>query len=181
MARCSCADASQGIVMKKPIYKGKVITLSLEKRRLPNGVVIDLELIRHPGAVLLVPFLNNGRILLIRQYRATISSYIWEFPAGTIGIGESAIECAKRELIEETGYKAGSVRKLGFVYPAPGYTTEKIFMFRADRLRKVPHHLEGDEVITPQDFTVTQVRRLVRDKKIVDAKSICALIFADLI
>jgi ADP-ribose pyrophosphatase len=166
---------------KKQIYVGKVLKLSIEKRRLPNGVTIDLELIRHPGAVVIVPMVTAQKIILIRQYRAAIDSYIWELPAGTIDAHESALICARRELIEEIGYKADLFEGLGFIYPAPGYTTEKIFIFRAEGLVKVQRDHQKDEVISPRVFTREQVAGLLRNKKILDAKTICALVAAGVV
>lgn len=166
---------------KKQIYKGRVLDLALEKRRLPNGVTIDLEIIRHPGAVLIVPFLSPDKIVLIRQYRPTIRAYIWEFPAGTIDPPESPRACAHRELVEEVGYKAGSLKYLGFIHPAPGYTTEKIFIYAAETLVKTRRDHQADEVISVRTFTRAQVSGLLRKKKIIDAKTMCALAMLGLI
>jgi ADP-ribose pyrophosphatase len=110
----------------KQVFKGRLLNLYLERRRLPNGYVLDLEIIRHPGAVLLVPFLNQDTVILIRQFRPVIHSYIWELPAGTLHARESYLACARRELREEIGYQAGVLKRIGYIYPAPGYTTERI-------------------------------------------------------
>jgi ADP-ribose pyrophosphatase len=157
------------------VFSGKLLRVVRCPVRLPNGYKITLELIKHPGAVLIVPILNDGSIVFIRQYRPAIASYIWELPAGTLKAGEKPAVCAQRELIEETGYRAGSLKKLGFIYPAPGYTTEKILIFSATKLLKVPAQQEADEVITVVPKTPAQVRNLLKIGKIVDAKTICAL------
>jgi ADP-ribose pyrophosphatase len=157
------------------LFRGKQIRLYKEKRRLPNKVTVDLEFIHHPGAVLILPLLDDNRIVFIRQYRATIDSYIWELPAGNLKTGEHAKACAYRELIEETGYKAGLLEKIGFIYPAPGYTDEQIMLYRAKKLTYVGAQRERDEVMRVELFSRKQVRQLVRSGKLVDAKTICAL------
>lgn len=166
----------------KTAYKGRLINLYLEKHKFPNGNIVNLEIIKHPGAVLVVPFLTKDKIVFIRQYRPVINSYIWELPAGTLNKNENPYSCAKRELHEEIGYTAKIIKKIGFIYPAPGYTTEKIIIFKANNLIKAKFHKhEEDEVIEPHIFTNNQVKKLIRLKKIIDAKTICALAFCGVI
>lgn len=165
----------------KKMFDGRLLKLYVERRKLPNGNTVQLEVIRHPGAVLVAPFLNKDKIILIRQYRPVINSYIWELPAGTFHKGESPLECAERELIEEIGYKALKWKKAGYIYPAPGYTTEKILIFEARRLVKVAPKKEADEVITARPLTRKDIARLVNGGKITDAKTICALKLAKIV
>ncbi|MEW5759017.1 MAG: NUDIX hydrolase [Candidatus Omnitrophota bacterium] len=166
----------------KTLYQGNLISMYTERHKYPNGSIINLEIIRHPGAVLVIPFLDKNKIVLIKQYRPVINSYIWELPAGTLRKGEDLILCAKRELCEEIGYNAKQIKKIGFIYPAPGYTTEKIVIFRADKLVKAAlHQHEEDEVITPKIFSKTQIKNLIENKKIVDAKTISALALSGVI
>ncbi len=169
------------ILKSKRVFNGRLIRLYLEKQRFPHGVVVDLEVIRHPGAVLVVPFLDKERIILIKQYRPVINSYIWELPAGTLDQGEQPLHCARRELIEETGYRAKSWKRIGNIFPAPGYTTEKILIFTARRLEQVESEKEPDELIVTRIFKRRQVRQLLRSGKIVDAKTICALQLAHIL
>ena len=110
------------------IYKGRVFSLFKQKRRLPNGYVIELDIIKHPGAVLIIPFLNPRSMIMLRQFRPVLNKYIFELPAGTINISERPLACAHRELIEETGYAAKKMILLGKIYPVPGYSTEKILL-----------------------------------------------------
>jgi ADP-ribose pyrophosphatase len=149
------------------------------------------EMIRHPGASLIVPFLDKNTVILLRQLRPVIDSYIYELPAGTLDKGETPLACARREIIEETGYCAKWFTPLGAIYPVPGYSTEKIFIYRAENLKKVihnsraplrvpyqhkyQHHGEKDEWLEHKLFTRSQVRRLFKQGKIVDAKTICGL------
>ncbi len=167
--------------MKKRIFDGKLLKLRLERRRLPNGYRAYLEVIEHPGAVLIVPFLSKDRIVLIKQYRPVIDSYIWELPAGVLHKNESPLKCARRETVEEIGYAAKNWKKIGYIYPAPGYTTEKIAIYKAWKLSPVNYKNEADEIITPAILTAHEVGRMLRSGKIVDAKTVCALKMADVI
>ncbi|MEI8176382.1 MAG: NUDIX hydrolase [Candidatus Omnitrophota bacterium] len=163
------------------VFKGRLIELSVAQHTFPNGYVCRMEIIRHPGAVLIVPFVGRDRIVLIRQFRPVIDSYIWELPAGTLNKGEEPARCARRELIEEIGYRAGRLKKLGYIYPAPGYTTEKIHIYEGRDLVKVERRPEDDEDITPEIFSADGVRKLARSGKIVDAKTLAALALAKVI
>jgi len=150
--------------------------LNVKKRttKLPNGNTIALELVDHPGAVLIVPFLTRNKVILLRQFRAVINSYIFELPAGTLEKGEQPLACARREIIEETGYSARKFTKLGIIYPVPGYSTEKITMYTAEGLIMRGVACEADEVIEPLVVTRKTVRELFKAGKIIDAKTICA-------
>lgn len=163
------------VLRVKKIFNGRLLKLYVETQRFPNGYVGDLEVIYHPGAALIVPYKRRDKIIFIRQYRPVIDSSFWELPAGTRHKKETVLACAKRELREETGYVAAGWKKLGVIYPAPGYTTEMIHIFKASMLREVLARREEDEVIATEVLSVRQVRRLFRAGKIVDAKTICAL------
>ena len=156
-------------------YKGKLLKVYVMKKRLPHGYVATYEIIKHPGAALIVPFLSREKVLLIRLLRPVVKKYIYEFPAGTLDKGEKPLRCAYREIIEETGYMAGKMTLLGDIFPVPGYSTERIFIFRADKLKKVEHIKEPDEVIENHIVTRAEVKRLFKSGKIVDAKTIAAL------
>lgn len=161
---------------RKIVYSGRVIEVVKERRLLPNNSYIDLELIEHRGAALIVPFLTNDKIIMIKQFRPAINSYIYELPAGTMEKGESPVACAKREIKEEIGYQAGRLTRIGNIFPVPGYSTEKINIFRADGLKplKVAVQRDKDEIIYPSAFTIKQIRDFFAKGKIVDAKTICA-------
>lgn len=158
----------------KIIFKGKLISLSTKKVKLPNGYTVNLEVIKHPGAVLIIPFLTKEKVILLRQFRAVLNIYMYELPAGTFKRNELPLDCAKREIIEETGYSARRLIKLGHIYPVPGYSTEKIIIFKADRLEKQNATADYDEIIEPFIVTKQQVRRMFNSGKIIDAKTICA-------
>ncbi len=162
----------------KQVFKGKLIRVSVKRQRLPNGFLARLEVVDHIGAALIVPELSREKILILRQFRPVINGYLYELPAGTLNKGESAHLCARREIVEETGYAAGKLTRLGEIYPVPGYSTEKIVIFRGERLAKKIFAAEKDEVIQVKTATRSQVGKLFRKGKIKDAKTICALSMA---
>jgi len=173
----------------KRVFKGKLLEVFVEKKRLPNGYLATFEEIRHPGAALIVPFLGKDKIIMLKQLRPVIRSYIYELPAGTLEKRELPIDCARREIIEETGFAARTLKLLGSIYPVPGYSTERIFIYKAEGLKKVERpacpkallqagrRVEEDEVIRSIVMDRRKVRRLFRSGKIVDAKTIAALAF----
>jgi ADP-ribose pyrophosphatase len=162
---------------EKQVYNGKLLKVFVKEMTLPNGFDVKVEIIKHPGAVLIVPIFDDGRILLIRQFRAAINKYIWEFPAGTLEKGEKPVDCARREIIEETGYKAGKLEKIQEIVPVPGYSTERIIIYKATRLAKVTKKAMADEVISEEIFDREDIAQMLRSGEIIDAKTICALSF----
>jgi ADP-ribose pyrophosphatase len=167
--------------MKKQVFCGKLLKVFVERKTMPHGFTFNLEYIRHPGAVAIVPFLSRSEILLIRQYRPAIGKYILEVPAGTLDRKESLSACAKREMIEETGYSAGVLARLGAIYTTPGFTTEKIHIFKAGRLKYVGRVHQKDELITIVKMPVKSLPLKVRRGLIVDSKTIAALAMSGLI
>ena len=156
-------------------FKGKLLNVSAKKTVLPNGHKLTLEIVEHPGAVLIVPFVSKDKVIMLRQYRAVIDTYMYEFPAGTLGKEEKHSHCAYRELIEETGYKAKRIKNIGMIYPCPGYSTERIVFFTAHELTACLHRPEPDEIIEIKVMSRKEVQKLFSSGKIVDAKTICAL------
>jgi ADP-ribose pyrophosphatase len=159
----------------KPVFKGNLLRVYVKHQRLPNGFLARLEVVEHAGAALIVPFVSPDKIIILRQFRPVINSYLYELPAGTLNKGESAIACARREIIEETGFSAKKFSRLGEIYPVPGYSTEKIEIFKAERLNKQAAAAEKDEVIQVKVVTRSRIRDLFKKRKIKDAKTICAL------
>lgn len=162
----------------KILFSGKLLKVSLRKERLPNGYMGHFEMITHPGAALIIPFLSKDKIIMLRQLRPVIGEYIYELPAGTLGKDEAPLACAKREIIEETGYSGNKFTLLGSIYPVPGYSTEKIFIYKAEGLKEIERTPEEDEVIETMILSKTEVRRLFRRGKFTDAKTIAGLAFA---
>lgn len=129
----------------------------------------------HPGAVVILPLLSDGRIVLIRNWRFAIEKHLWELPAGTLEAGEDPDLCAARELEEETGYRAARLRSLGRFYTAPGICTELMHAYLADGLEPVGQKLEADEQITVEPMAPARVRALMESGELCDAKSMICL------
>jgi ADP-ribose pyrophosphatase len=145
--------------------------------KLPNGRTVRISFMDHPGAVLIVPFLNKKTVVMMRQFRPALKRYIYELPAGTLDPKESAATCARRELLEETGYKAAKLAKVAAIYPVPGYSNEVIHIFKAEQLTFFQAQPEDYEVIKIIPMARGQVQKLWQSRKLMDAKSICALAF----
>lgn len=159
----------------KTIVPGsRVITLEHKQIKLPNGYMVRMDVIKHIGAALIVPFLDQDKVILLRQYRPVIKKYLYELPAGTAEKGETLLACARRELTEETGFAGGKFTLVGNIYPVPGYSTEKIMIYKAEKLELVKYHSEQDEVITVQAVSRASVRKMFKKGQMTDAKTICA-------
>ncbi|WP_373500534.1 NUDIX hydrolase [Desulfococcus sp.] len=161
---------------QEEIHQGRVFTLVRENVTLDNGVTVDIDTIRHPGASAIVPMTDEGSVVLIRQYRHSVGGYIWEIPAGTLNPHENPEACAARELAEETGYAAGAWRKLGEITPVPGYSDERIHLFLATDLRPAAQQLDADEVLAVHVFPFETAQAMIASGDIQDAKTICALL-----
>jgi len=161
------------------VFKGRVFSVEVEQKRFPNGREHQIEVVRHPPAVVVIPIEADGRIVLIRQFRAAIDQELWEVPAGSLDEGESAEAAAARECEEEIGRVPQRVERLGAWYPSPGYCDEQMIFFRAIDLREPPpdspHQPDEDEDITAQSFTVAEARALVERGEILDLKTAHAL------
>lgn len=173
------ATASVKRVRTKVIYKGRVATLSLDTFRKPSGETYLRETIQHPPSVVILPLLDDGRVVLIRQFRHAVNGIIYEIPAGTCEPREPALACAKRELMEEAGYSAGRWQRVCEFYPAPGISTERMVLFVARGLKKLakPVPMDKDEQITTHPVPLKQALALVKSNKIIDAKSIIGLLW----
>lgn len=134
----------------------------------------NIPVIKHPGAVLIVPFLSRDKVVMLRQFRAVIGKYLYELPAGTLEKNESFLSCARRELREETGYSVKRLTKIGYIYPVPGYSTEKIIIYKADGLTAVGRRPESDEIIETGEVSRQRLRRFFKEGRLRDAKTICA-------
>ncbi|MBW2108450.1 MAG: NUDIX hydrolase [Deltaproteobacteria bacterium] len=166
------------IQKKTEIYRGRIFTVLVEEVLLPNGVVKNREVIRHPGAAAMVPVLDDGRIALIRQFRHAVGNFVWEIPAGTLEKGESPDQCAHRELVEEIGYRADRLEKLAEILPAPGYTDEHIHIFLATGLTPTGQALDEDEVLEVRPTTFDAAIDMIMRGEIQDAKTIAGLMLA---
>jgi ADP-ribose pyrophosphatase len=164
------------------IYTGRVLNLDADSVRFPDGSTGQLEMIRHPGASAILPFLDDPsspdpRVVLIRQFRHATDDFIYEVPAGRLDAGESPEVCARRELAEETGYQAARLDRLTTIYTTPGFTDERIHLFMATGLTPGSHHREADEFLTLHRLRWAEVLELVRTGGVVDGKTLAAIMF----
>ena len=166
------------VVSRRLIHKGRKFDFEAVATADASGRTIEREVVRHPGAVTIVPVLDDGRVVMIRNRRIAVDDWLYEFPAGTLDPGEDPEACARRELIEETGYEASSITPLGWFYTTPGLTDEKMRAFVATGLRHVGQALEEDEQIEVQALDLERVLRMMDGGEIVDAKSMLALLLA---
>jgi ADP-ribose pyrophosphatase len=172
-----------GQIGSRRAYTGKVISLDVDTVRFPDGSVGELEMVRHPGASAVVPFLSDPRgsdpqILLIRQYRYAAKGYLYEIPAGRLNESEDPRECAVRELKEETGCSAEDVEHLLTFYTTPGFTDEKIHLFMATGLEVGETKHEADEFLELQPMLLSRALQLIEVGEIQDAKTALGLLFA---
>jgi ADP-ribose pyrophosphatase len=158
-------------------YTGRLLRLRVSQVRLTNGINTTREIVEHPGAVAIIPLLDENKILFVQQYRMAAGKKLLEIPAGTLERGETALFCAKRELTEETGYEARKIRKLFSCYLAPGYSTEKIHFFLGTRLTRREARQAEDETITVRAMKLSQGLRAIEAGRIQDAKTICGLYY----
>lgn len=170
-------------VSTRRVYTGRVINLDVDTVRFPNGTTGELEMIRHPGASAVVPFLSDPtgddpEILMIRQYRYAAEQYLYEIPAGRLDPNEAPDMCARRELREETGCEAERVEHLLTMYTTPGFTDEKIHLFMAVGLTRGENAREADEFIEVETMSLSRALSLVERGEIRDGKTALGLLYA---
>jgi ADP-ribose pyrophosphatase len=161
------------------VHQGRIIRLEVDRVTLPSGHTLDMEIVRHPGSVVLLPVPSAGSIILIRQYRYSIDRWIWELPAGTLKPGEDPAAAAARECEEEIGLVPGRVTRLRGYFPTPGFCDEEMIYCRCEDLRPpAPDSTvrkDEDEDIEPRTFSLAEARALVASGEIVDLKTLAGL------
>jgi len=163
------------LLKKKTVLTSRVFTVRDEEWQAPDGSRFKRHSILHPGAVAILPIDAKGRVLMIRQFRPATGEWMLEIPAGTLEKGEKPLACAKRELIEEIGFSAKKWKPLGAIFTAPGFCSEKIYLFKAWELKPAFAEKDEDEHIEPALMTMPEVRRAIRNGNICDAKTMSAL------
>lgn len=166
-------------ISTEEVYRGRLLTVHSDKVRLPDGGESVREHIIHPGAVVMLATLDNGKLLFERQFRYPVGQVFLELPAGKIDHGEPPLDTARRELREETGYKAKHWRHLGVMHPCIGYSNERIEIFLAHGLVFVGHERDQGEFLEVIELSLPDALLAVRDGEITDAKTITALLWAD--
>lgn len=177
MASRNSSRATARILRSKIIYKGPVFGVRRDEVLEPGGLRAVREVITHPGSVVVLPVLPDGRILLIRQYRYATRQYLWELVAGRIDSGETVREAAARELIEETGYRAKRFRVFLDVFPTPGFLEERMYILLAEQLTAGQAQPEEDEKITAKAFGRADLERMIETNVLRDAKTIAGLLY----
>jgi ADP-ribose pyrophosphatase len=165
------------------VYSGRIVNLDVDTVRFPNGSTGELEMVRHPGAAAVVPFLSDPaggdpQILLLKQYRYAAEEFVYEIPAGRLDPGETPLNCARRELSEETGCEAERIEHLYTFYTTPGFTDEKIHAFMAVGLIHGESCHETDEFITVETLTLSHALGLIEKGEIKDAKTALSILYA---
>jgi ADP-ribose diphosphatase len=165
------------ILSSRIVYEGKVFGVRRDEVIEPSGVHATREMISHPGSVVVLPLLPDGRILLIRQYRYAARQFLWELVAGRIDPGESPRQAAARELIEETGYRAKRLRIFLDVFPTPGFLEERMFLLLAEGLTPAKAEPEADEKIVSRAYNHKELEEMMRTGKLRDAKTIAGILY----
>ena len=173
-----------GLIERQPVHKGRIVDLSIDTVRFPNGSTGKLEMIRHSGASAVLPVLSDldaddPQILLIKQYRYAAGGYLLEVPAGRPDKeGEDWEVCARRELQEETGLIAGEMIELTSIYTTPGFTDERIHLFVATGLTMGETRLDDDEFLETVTMPISEALQKIMEGEISDAKTICTILYA---
>jgi ADP-ribose pyrophosphatase len=161
------------------VYQGRIVRLEVDRVHLPSGHTLDMELVRHPGSVVLLPIADDGRVVLIRQYRYSIDRWIWELPAGSLKPGEDPDTAARRECEEEIGLVPERVERLRGYYPTPGFCDEEMIFYRCSALGPPDPdstaRKDEDEDLEPRTMTIDEAWAMVTSGEIVDMKTIVGL------
>src|SRR5882762_8478253 len=171
------AKKTAQILSSEMIYQGPVFGLRRDEVIEPSGLRTKREVITHPGSVVVLPVLPDGRIVMIQQYRHATRQYLWELVAGRMEPGEDPKEAAARELAEETGYRAKRLRVFLEVFPTPGFLEEKMFLLLAEDVKPGPASPEDDEKIVSAVYSPQKLEQMIHAGKLHDAKSVAGLLY----
>jgi ADP-ribose pyrophosphatase len=163
----------------KAVYRGKLLHVREDRVRLPNRHEATREYIVHPGAVMVIALLDNGQVLMERQFRYSLRKVFYELPAGKLDRGEKPLACARRELLEETGYVAKRWKKLATIYPAVGYSSETMHIFLATGLIHKGHNPDPDEFLEVLSMPLSRALAKVKTGGICEVKTIIGLLWAN--
>lgn len=170
------SELKEFCLKSETVFQGKILEVKLDQVKLKNGRTSSREVVLHPGAVGIIPFVSETEIVLVRQYRYPVQEELLEIPAGKLDPGESAESCAIRELEEETGYKAEKLNYLGSIYTSPGFSSEIIHIYWAEQLDFTRANPDPDEILETVTINFEKAVKMCLDNKIKDAKTVVALI-----
>ncbi|MDR1696420.1 MAG: NUDIX hydrolase [Endomicrobium sp.] len=165
------------LIKKNRIYQGKAVDFYCDEVQLPNGQTATREYLGHPGAAAVLPFLDKNNIVLVKQYRHPVGKITYEIPAGKLDKGETPVEGIKRELEEETGFKAKKIEKLISFYPTTAFSNEILHIFAAFGLKKGNTNPDSDEFVSAGIFGFYEALDMVKRGEIMDSKTVIALLY----
>jgi len=161
------------------VFKGRVFSVEVDRRKYPNGTEHEVQIVRHNPSVVIIPMRDDGQVILIRQYRASVDNELWEVPAGRVDAGETPEDAVTRECEEEIGLVPRKLQRIRGLYPAPGFCDEELIFFRVSDLVSPPpdspHKPDEDEYIQVQPYPVAEAKAMVTNGQIVDLKTAYAL------
>jgi ADP-ribose pyrophosphatase len=172
MARVRHDNPGEPSMSREIVHVGRKITVAVDTHTTPKGEVVKRDIVMHPGAVVILPVLDAEHIVLLRNHRFTIGETLWEVPAGTLEKDEPIESCARRELLEETGYTAATWQSLGFLYASPGVLNEKLHLFVAENLTAGNAAPEPGEELEPVTVELSKAVAMVLSGEIKDAKTV---------
>ncbi len=167
---------TEKLLNSKTVYDGRILDLHIDSIELPSGRQTTREIIHHRNSVAIVAVDAENKVFLVRQYRSPLQQMLIEIPAGKTEQGESAVEAARRELIEETGYSAAKMEDLGGFYASPGYSTEYLHLFHATDLQPVEGDLDEDEIAEVSHVPISEIPGMIANGEICDGKSVAGLL-----
>ncbi len=169
-------------INSESIYQGKIIDLQVDEVTLPNGKTSKRELIKHPGAVAVIPITPEGNIIMVEQYRKALEKSIIEIPAGKLEQGEEPMNTAKRELEEETGYGCDNLEHIISFYTSPGFADEIVHLYLAENIYQIEDSRETDEdeFVELIEVSVEEAVQLIKERRIYDAKTAYAVQYLQL-
>ncbi len=158
------------------VYDGRIMTVQRDDVELATGQKSFREVVRHSGGVVVLALKDEETILMVKQFRYPIAQTVWEVPAGKLEKGENPDDACKRELEEETGYQAEKWTSLGYINTSPGFCDEKLYLYKAEKLKFVGEHPDDGEIISAFEMKLDDVRAKIKNGEINDAKTICAVL-----
>lgn len=169
-------ELNEKTLKSEQIYDGRIVKVYKDDVEIVDGRKACREVVRHSGGVVILAFKDSKTLLFVRQFRYPMKEVMLELPAGKLEYGEDPFVAAKRELEEETGYHAEKWTDLGYVYTSPGYSDEKLYLYKAEDLTYIGQNLDEGEILEPLEFSYDEVLQKIRNGEIVDAKTLCAIL-----